>query len=55
MATMSHNKAQRKAWHAGKRRKAETKKSWFRRVIAKGNHNGGYTPPRFRLYYQPRT
>ena len=45
MAKMSHNEAQRKAWHAGKRRAGETMSQWFNRVIVRGkNFRGAYTP-----------
>lgn len=45
MPTMTHTPAQRKAWHAGKRRYYETQGTWLHRVLNKGrNLRGAYTP-----------
>lgn len=49
MATMTHTKEQRRAWHAGKRQKNESVVGWVRRVINKArNFAGAYTPSRMK-------
>lgn len=54
--TMSHTPAQRKAWHAGKRRQHETMGAWINRVMNRNkNFAGAYTPNFLKrgLPYQP--
>lgn len=52
MATMSHTKAQRKDWHAGKAKKGEGSNRAFLRSLRVGNYRGAATPSNPALYYR---
>lgn len=50
MATMSHTPAQRKAWHAGKRKGSEDKFDCFVRCYKARNFRGAETPPQLKRF-----
>lgn len=44
MKTMTHTPAQRKAWHAGKKRPDEDKYTWWSRNFKQRNFRAAFTP-----------